>query len=112
MSTSKHQHKRETWLSHIKAWKRSGKSQKRYCEENNISLVQFGYWRKKTLISNKAAETVSKTKLLDITNVPTPFKPSTSSIIIKNADIEIKVPSTLPLNQLLPILKLLGFSYV
>ena len=35
------------WKTHIEGWRSSGKSQKAYCEEQSISLVRFGYWRKR-----------------------------------------------------------------
>jgi hypothetical protein len=35
------------WRQRMNDWKTSGLNQRAYCTVNNISLVTFGYWRKK-----------------------------------------------------------------
>lgn len=35
------------WQHHIDTWRSSALSQKAYCHEAEISLHQFGYWRRK-----------------------------------------------------------------
>ena len=35
------------WKSHIEVWQQSELSQKTYCEQHQLSLATFGYWRKK-----------------------------------------------------------------
>jgi len=35
------------WKQHIEGWRNSGKSQKSYCAEQDISFSNFGYWRKR-----------------------------------------------------------------
>lgn len=37
--------KRRIWTSHIDAWKSSGLSQVEYCRQNDLSRVQFTYWK-------------------------------------------------------------------
>ena len=37
--------KRDEMFGHIKDWKNSNLSQLDFCNENNISLGTFGYWR-------------------------------------------------------------------
>jgi hypothetical protein len=35
------------WHEHINNWQASGLTQKAYCEQANVSYVQFGYWRQR-----------------------------------------------------------------
>ena len=37
--------KRRVWTSHIKSWQSSGLSQVEYCRQNDLSRVQFTYWK-------------------------------------------------------------------
>lgn len=37
----------QIWQDHIKAWEKSGLSQKVYCNEQGIKLATFGLWRKR-----------------------------------------------------------------
>jgi hypothetical protein len=38
--------RRETMFGHIENWQSSGKSQNRYCKENELSISTFSYWLK------------------------------------------------------------------
>ena len=35
------------WLQHTEAWQSSGKTQRAYCETNELSYHRFGYWLRK-----------------------------------------------------------------
>lgn len=48
---------RKRWEQHIVAWQQSGKGVLKWCIENNLSLTQFWYWRKKF---RSSAETTTK----------------------------------------------------
>ena len=39
--------KQTFWKQHLEGWRNSGKSQKAYCAEHDISFANFGYWRKR-----------------------------------------------------------------
>ena len=39
--------KQKNWIERIKAWEKSGISQREYCREKNISFSAFQYWRKR-----------------------------------------------------------------
>ena len=41
------EHKEKLWTARIDEWKRSGLSQRQYCEENHLALATFGWWRKR-----------------------------------------------------------------
>lgn len=42
-----HSHKQQYWQAHINAWQDSGLSQAAYCQDQQLSLASFGYWRKR-----------------------------------------------------------------
>ena len=35
------------WQGHIDAWKHSGKTQKKFCQANQLPYCRFQYWRRK-----------------------------------------------------------------
>jgi hypothetical protein len=37
----------EEWSDHLQAWRESGLSQRAYCQQADLKLHQFGYWRRK-----------------------------------------------------------------
>lgn len=39
--------KREVWLSHVREWQSSGKTQSEYCREHNLPEKSFWYYKKK-----------------------------------------------------------------
>ncbi len=39
--------KHRFWLAHIQAWQKSGLLQSDYCRQHDLSIHQFGYWKKK-----------------------------------------------------------------
>lgn len=38
--------KSRMWQARVKAWRRSGLSQREYCRRNHLSSSQFSYWKK------------------------------------------------------------------
>ncbi len=43
------QSKKQLWKNHIEGWKKSGLSQEKYCNQQEISYAAFGYWRSRLL---------------------------------------------------------------
>ncbi|BCL61595.1 hypothetical protein DGMP_22880 [Desulfomarina profundi] len=39
--------KKTYWRAHIGGWRKSGLSQKKYCQRRNIALATFCYWKRK-----------------------------------------------------------------
>lgn len=37
--------KHQFWQRHIEAWLQSQQTQKDYCNQHNLTLASFGYWR-------------------------------------------------------------------
>ena len=57
--------KQKLWGARIDEWKRSGLSQRRYCEERSISLSTFQWWRARLREVDRPEETQS-TELVEI----------------------------------------------
>jgi hypothetical protein len=51
-SESKQSQKRQAWKQHIKAWEKSGLTQKAYCKSQHLSVVNFCYWKKKFSVNS------------------------------------------------------------
>jgi hypothetical protein len=47
------------WERRISAWKKSGLSQKEFCQKANLSLHQFTYWQRKVSRQGKVEESPS-----------------------------------------------------
>ena len=45
--------KQRFWQVHIRAWKKSGLSQKEYCRQHSLNNHQLGYWKRKFTTSVK-----------------------------------------------------------
>ena len=45
----RNEEKQRNWASHIEGWKSSGLSQVEFCRQNDLSRVQFTYWKRKLL---------------------------------------------------------------
>jgi hypothetical protein len=39
--------KPKLWAARIDEWKRSGLTQRQYCEDNHLALATFSWWRKR-----------------------------------------------------------------
>jgi predicted alpha/beta hydrolase family esterase len=74
--------KRAAWQQHISDWSNSSLSQKRYCEQNDLKLANFSYWRKRL-----SAQTAS-TKFVPVTVV----HPSSVQARLSVAGVQIEVP--------------------
>ena len=58
------------WENHIHQWSQSEKSQTDYCNENNLAIKSFGYWKRKL---SKQPDT----KFIEITKKPGRKNPPT-----------------------------------
>jgi len=77
--------KQDFWKSHLKNWKSSGISLRKYCEENGINKNTFGYWIQRLKKMNK--EESSFIRL----NIP--------QDLVSNFEITIKNKYTIKLNN-------------
>ena len=92
----------EKWSDIISDWEKSGISQKRYCEENEIKLSTFYYYRKK----------VSQQQ--DFVELPPPaYKPRKMiEIHLQSDDIKLRIPDGFSKQTLSALFDLLGVAYV
>jgi hypothetical protein len=47
MATNSHRSKNRRWKTHIDVWRSSGKNMRQWCQEHNIPLSTFAYWKDK-----------------------------------------------------------------
>jgi len=82
------EYKRKIWSERIASWKQSGLSQRAYCEQHQLVLGTFCYWRSRLKAQEAEVRTVSPRFL------PVTLKPSGhAALILKINDrhsIEIK----------------------
>ncbi len=52
--------RREHWQSHIKAWQASGVTRKVYCQQHDLNVGTFSYWRHRL---KKASNTIHLVQL-------------------------------------------------
>ena len=71
------EHKEKLWAARIDEWKRSGLSQRQYCEENHLALATFGWWRKRL----KTQECASASGFIEI--------PPSRSLVTENTTASI-----------------------
>jgi len=101
MSESKQTNtKKELWRKHIEAWKVSNLSQNKYCEQENISLASFSWWRTKGL-----KNTVSFVPATVKPHVP--IMTNDIQLIFPN-QTKLVLPSNLAVNDLISLIKALG----
>ena len=109
MTTAREQ-KREYWRNHIEAWRQSGLSQKRYCEQAQISLHSFCWWHGRGLKSKP-----KKPGLKTMSFVPVFTKESKPQIetqhelaLILPNQTKLLLPSNMANNDLINLVKVLG----
>lgn len=97
--------KQSEWLVYIQAWENSGKKQALYCQENDLSLTTFGYWRtcylkKKKQVVPKKTTTFIPVKLAEV-------KPVVSEVIHASftSGLQLRLPLSMPLEEMIRLLK-------
>jgi hypothetical protein len=73
--------KEEYWSKHITQWQSSGLTQKSFCQQKNLKLSTFVYWRVKFLKLNPAyaPKEIGQTSSLGKALVPIKLKPNSES---------------------------------
>lgn len=97
--------KTQQWMMRIKECRESGKSVKKWCEENNICEQTYYNWLKK-LRTVAVESNIIETPAF----VPVPVdKPSTdnSKLAISKGDIHIDIPAYTDINVIMNIIKAL-----
>ena len=66
------------WLERVQSWQQSGLSQSAWCQQNDISVSKFGYWKRK-LETVSAAKPAQHPAFVPVTPAQEPVEPSASS---------------------------------
>ncbi len=82
------------WQKHLSSWQQSDQTQTRYCEQHDLKLATFGYWRKRL-----TTEPVTKKLIPVILN-----RHSEAMIVISTTKLRLEVPLA-ALEQVLPMVK-------
>lgn len=85
--------KQRFWQVHIRAWGKSGLSQKEYCKQHGLSNHQLGYWKRKFSTSPKRR---NNSKFVPVPMTSTAFlrhdqKDSGLEILMGNISIKLTV---------------------
>jgi len=97
------QEKSSFWRDHIAGWESSQISQAKYCKQENISYVQFCYWRNKfSEKKHRPADTRLLPVQLSAQNLLPPLR-----IRLPN-QVVLELPANTPSSQLASLFKLMG----
>ncbi len=107
-SKAKHlEQKRRFWKSHVQAWKKSGYTQREYCNHNDLVPHRFTYWKLK--FEKAAKDTIS---FIPVTLLPQKIEEAgnknTFMVHIQQRRFQVEVGdafSTGPLTRLIRILE-------
>jgi len=94
------------WHQIFKKFKDSGKTIKKFCEVNNISLHQFMYWRKKLILSRATNHELSddkSTMLRKITTTPSNNSYQQPLKIIFPNGVLLSIPNNIDQNTTISI---------
>lgn len=94
-----HDQKKEYWSNHIRHFEMSGLSQKKYCEQKNISYWSFRTWYYKT------PPEITETKFIKLTRPQQPKKTSSKITMSLCAKIRIEFDENIPEEFLRKIFK-------
>lgn len=84
------------WESHISAWKESNLSQATYCQEHELVVHQFGYWKRKLIeVNNSAVPTQGFVQLSPFQQVASTSVPTLSLQLPNQLRIEGITPDNL-----------------
>ena len=81
------------WESHLSAWKETNLSQSTYCQEHELVVHRFGYWKRKLMNINNSSK--QKQGFVQLS----PFKPSTS---IPAPPLSLQLPNQLRIEGITP----------
>ena len=81
------------WESHMSAWKETNLSQAAYCQEHELVVHQFGYWKRKLIDIDHSA--VQKQGFVQLN----PFQPVASTSV---ATLSLQLPNQLRIEGITP----------
>ncbi len=97
--------KKAYWQKHNESWQASGLTQQKYCEQENINLTTFSWWRSKGL-KNKTCQPSKFIPAVVKESIPT-HSQADIQIVFPN-QIKVILPSNLSADVLVLFVKRLG----
>lgn len=102
---SRSEAKRNFWRQHIDNWASGNVSQKKYCEQENLSFSSFSWWRNRGF-KNKSYKTMTFVPAT-IINDPQPLQNQDLQLVFPNR-LKLVLPATLPTKDLINLIQSLG----
>ncbi len=104
--------KQSFWQHHLQSWQASGLSQAAYCNQHQLKMATFGYWRSKQTRASQSAEVVHPA----LTLVPVSrssgcqLSPAVADVLVMHSPggWRLDIPATLPLPVLSQLLRALS----
>ena len=103
LGLSKRSVNRQRWLAHIESWKRSGLTQKAFCQQHGLGLASFRRWRAIAMREGKPADS-SVVTFLPV-NVVEPGAADLTVVI--NDTLRIEIPAGFDLATLRQVVQAL-----
>lgn len=97
--------KKAYWEKHLEKWQASGLTQQKYCQQENINLTTFTWWRSKRL-KDKAQPSLTFIPALIKEKAPVPSH-TDIQIVLPN-QVKVILPLNLSADILVSLLKALG----
>jgi hypothetical protein len=114
---------RTKWYAHIEAWEQSGKTQTQFCQELNLSIATFSYWRTQYLEEQRRSQRLAVNKMvpaLPVCKSPAPgfvaiealshnLPPTVAATVqAKLGDLTLVLPLAMPVMDMALLLRELG----
>ena len=80
---------KDQWRQRLESWRKSGLTQKQWCEQNNVRQPQFWYWKKKLQETHNEPETNKPASGF----VPVALAPELNTPQTERASLSISLPN-------------------
>jgi hypothetical protein len=95
--------KRDFWAAHLTAWRNSGLSQTRYCEQQGLAIANFAYWRQR-LTDTTPVSTTGVTFVA----ASVPSTPTHAGLCLHHSHWQLQLPASVSAQWLADLLKALN----
>ena len=95
--------KRDFWAAHLAAWRDSGLSQTRYCEQQGLAVANFAYWRQRLSGTSPVA-----TAGVTFVAASMPSSPLNSGLCLRSTHWQLELPVNVSAQWLADLLKALN----
>jgi hypothetical protein len=95
--------KRDFWAAHLTAWRNSGLSQTRYCEQQGLAIANFTYWRQRLADTAPVGTTGVTFVAASVSSTPVH-----AGLCLRHAHWQLELPANVPAQWLADLLKALN----